>query len=502
MSALHDFRMIINGCETDAADGRVIESDYPYTRKPWCTIPRGGTADARKAIDAAVAAFENPDWAGLTPTARGKLLFRLADLIERDAEKLAELEVRDNGKRITEMLGQLRRIPDWYRYFGGLADKVEGQVLPNENQAVLNITHHVPMGVIVAITPWNSPLLLAAYKLAPALAAGNTVILKPSEFTSASSLAFGKLFAEAGFPDGVVNVVTGYGSEIGEALVTDPRIAKVSFTGGEVGGRAVYRLAAEHFHDVALELGGKSPNIVFPDADIDNAANGVMAGIFAATGQTCIAGSRLLVHEDCHDELVELIKQRASNLRMGDPLDPSTQMAPVATEAQHAKILSYIDIATTDGASCVLGGKAGSGGDCGDGLFIEPTIFTGVTNDMRIAREEVFGPVLSVIRFKTEEQAVSIANDTNYGLAAGLWTNSVQRAIRVSGKLRAGSVWVNMYRAVSYTSPFGGFKTSGIGRENGVEAIREFLETRSTWFNTAEKVPNPFEPAQPDARTV
>ena len=490
---MQHFRMIIGGNEVDAVDGSQIESEYPYTRQAWCTIPRGSKADAKLAVDTALAAFESPDWSGLSPTARGRLLFALADLIEENADELAELEVRDNGKRIVEMRGQLKRLPEWYRYFGGLADKIQGQVLPNENQAVLNITQQVPLGVIVAITPWNSPLLLAAYKLAPALAAGNTVILKPSEFTSASSLAFGKLFAKAGFPPGVVNVVTGYGGEIGEALVTDPRIAKVSFTGGDAGGRAVYKLAAEHFHDVALELGGKSPNIVFPDADIDNAANGVMAGIFAATGQTCIAGSRLLVHEECHDTLIDLLVRRAGNVRMGDPLDPATQMAPVATESQHKKILDYIDIARSEGATCVLGGRAGTGAECGNGLFIEPTIFTGVTNTMRIAREEVFGPILSVIKFRDEEEAIAIANDTDYGLAAGLWTNNVQRAIRVSNRLRAGSVWVNMYRAVSYTSPFGGFKKSGIGRENGMEAIHEFLETRSVWFNTADKVANPFE---------
>lgn len=493
MNTVQHFRMIIGGKEVDAVEGGQIESEYPYTRQVWCTIPRGGKADAKLAVDAALAAFESPDWSGLSPTARGRLLFALADLIEEKADDLAELEVRDNGKRIVEMRGQLKRLPEWYRYFGGLADKIQGQVLPNENQAVLNITQQVPLGVIVAITPWNSPLLLAAYKLAPALAAGNTVILKPSEFTSASSLVFGRLFKEAEFPPGVLNVVTGYGGEIGEALVTDPRIAKVSFTGGDAGGRAVYRLAADHFHDVALELGGKSPNIVFPDADIDNAANGVMAGIFAATGQTCIAGSRLLVHEDCHDALIDLLVQRAGNVRMGDPLDPATQMAPVATESQHKKILDYIDIAKSEGATCVLGGRAGTGAACGDGLFIEPTIFTGVTNNMRIAREEVFGPVLSVIKFRDEEEAIAIANDTDYGLAAGLWTNNLQRAIRVSRRLQAGSVWVNMYRAVSYTSPFGGFKKSGVGRENGMDAIHEFLDTRSVWFNTADKVANPFE---------
>ena len=493
MSAIRDYRMFIGGRWCEAASGKWLESEFPYSRRPWCRVPRGGAEDGRAAVDAAVAAFAAPSWGGLQSAARARLLFRLADLIEAQADRLAEVESRDNGKRIVETRGQLRRIPDWYRYFAGLADKIEGGVVPNGNADVLNLTVREPLGVVVAITPWNSPLLLAAWKLAPALAAGCTVILKPSEYTSASSLELAALVEEAGFPPGVVNVVTGLGGEIGAAMVGDPRIAKVTFTGGEAGGRAVYRLAAEHFHPVSLELGGKSPNIVFEDAEIANAVNGITGGIFAATGQTCIAGSRLLVHRSIHDEVVDRLVAACTGLRFGDPLEPETQVAPVATQAQFDKILGHIEVAKAAGATCVLGGHAVTMGDGGDTLFVAPTIFTGITNDMALAREEVFGPVLAVMPFDDDEEAIAIANDTDYGLAAGIWTMNMRRAIRVSRRLKAGTVWVNTYRQVSHASPFGGYKQSGIGRENGIEAIHEYLQTKCIWFNTGETVPNTFD---------
>jgi aldehyde dehydrogenase (NAD+) len=347
--------------------------------------------------------------------------------------------------------------------------------------------------VISCFTPWNSPLLLATYKLAPALAAGNTIVLKPSEYTSASTLEFGRLAELAGVPPGVINIVTGFGAEIGPALIDDARVAKVSFTGGDQAAREISKLASKHFHEVALELGGKSPNIVFDDCDLENAVHGVMAGIFAATGQTCIAGSRLLVQDSLHDQLLEKLIEKTQNVKMGDPSERSTQMAPVATKAQFDKILGLIEVAKQEGAKVALGGKAANRPECGQGLFIEPTILTGVTNDMRIAQEEVFGPVLSVIRFKDEKEAIAIANDTPFGLAAGLWTKDFSRAIRLSQKLNAGTVWVNTYRAVSYMSPFGGFKQSGVGRENGQDAMKEFMQIRSIWFNTGKIVPNPFE---------
>jgi acyl-CoA reductase-like NAD-dependent aldehyde dehydrogenase len=492
MTALQKYALYIDGAERAPAGGEWFESFNPFTGAPWALIPRGNAQDVEHAVQAAHRAFTQGEWPKLTASARGRLLYRLGDLIAQNADQLAALEVRDNGKLLAEMAAQMRYLPQFYYYFGGLADKIEGAVLPTDKAGIFNFTRHEPLGVVAAIVPWNSPLNLATWKLAPALAAGNTVVWKPSEFTSASALEFVKLFEAAGFPPGVVNVVTGFGKEVGEPLVAHPRVAKVAFTGGDAGGRAVYQAAAKDFKRVTLELGGKSANIVFDDANLDNAVKGAISGIFAATGQTCIAGSRLLVHRSIHREFVERLVAFAKTARMGDPMSLDTQVGPVTTRAQYEKVLHYIDVARQDGAKCVLGGASAKRPECGDGWFVEPTIFDGVTNDMRIAREEVFGPVLSVIEFGDDEEAVKIANDSLYGLAAGLWTESMRRAISVSERLQAGIVWVNTYRAVSYMSPFGGYKHSGIGRENGQEAIREYLQTKSVWISTTEVVPNPF----------
>ncbi len=489
---MRKFQMYIGGEWADPASGEWFESDNPYTGKPWAWIPRANRADADRAVEAAHAAFTGGAWPALSASARGALMRRLGDLIAEKAEALAAIEVRDNGKLMAEMLAQLRYVPQWYYYYGGLADKVEGAVIPIDKPGVFNYTRPEPVGVVVAITPWNSPLLLAAWKLAPALAAGCTVVLKPSECTSASALEFAKLVGEAGFPDGVVNVVTGFGAEVGEPLVAHPKVAKVAFTGSERTGQKVYESAARGLKRVTLELGGKSPNIVFADASIDNAVKGAVSGIFAATGQTCIAGSRLLLQDSIHNQFMDRLVAFAGTARMGDPSNMDTQVGPVTTRPQYKKILDYIDIAKGEGATCVLGGGPATRPECGDGWFVEPTIFTDVSNDMRIAQEEVFGPVLSVIRFKDEDEAVEIANDILYGLAAGVWTENIGRAIKVANRLQAGTVWVNTYRAVSYMSPFGGYKRSGLGRENGAEAIREYLQTKSVWINTETEAPNPF----------
>ncbi|MBV9507724.1 MAG: aldehyde dehydrogenase [Acidobacteriia bacterium] len=485
------YQMLIGGAWTDPASGNWFESVNPFTAAPWALVPRGSTEDVDRAVAAARSAFYG-EWRSLTATARGALLRRLGDLIAADTLRLAEIETKDNGKLLAEMRGQLNYIPQWFYYFGGLADKIEGRVIPIDKPGVFNFTREEPLGVIAAITPWNSPLLLATWKLAPALAAGNTVVWKPSEFSSVSAFEFGELFEKAGFPPGVVNIVTGYGNEVGEPLVTHQHVAKVAFTGGDRTGESVYQQAARGIKHVTLELGGKSANIVFDDADLDAAVNGVVSGIFAATGQTCIAGSRALIHRSIYEPFVDRLLALAATARMGNPLDLTTQVGPITTRPQYEKVLQYVGIAKEEGAICRLGGGPGKRPECGEGWFVEPTIFTDVRPEMRIANEEVFGPVLSILPFEDEEDAIRIANNTVYGLAAGVWTTSIRRALVMSERLEAGTVWVNTYRAVSYMSPFGGYKRSGIGRESGVDAIHEYLQTKSVWIDISGNSPNPF----------
>lgn len=484
----------IGGTKVAPASGGYFETVNPFTAQAWARVARCGPAEVSQAVEVAQRAFTQGPWPSLTASQRGNLIYRLGDAIAAHAEELAEYEVRDNGKLINEMLAQAKYIPQWYYYFGGLADKIEGAVIPIDKPDTFNFTVHEPLGVIAAMTAWNSPLLLLSFKLAPALAAGNTFVVKPSEYTSTSTLRFVEILEEAGLPPGVLNVITGFGSEAGAALVEHPQVAKVAFTGGSASGAKVYQAAAKDLKKCTLELGGKSPNIVFEDAKLDSAVKGAIAGIFAATGQTCIAGSRLLVQNSIYDAFVDRLVNFAKTARMGDPMDTATQVGPVTTPDQYDKILGYIAVAKEEGARVLLGGgPATDRPEIGDSrYFIEPTIFDGVTNDMRIAQEEVFGPVLSIIRFEDEDDAIRIANDIDFGLAAGIWTQSIGRAIRVSRAVQAGTVWVNNYRTLSYMSPFGGYKQSGIGRENGIEAVREYLQTKSVWISTADDIPNPF----------
>jgi len=481
---MNRYKLWIDGSSVDPSSGQWLDSFDPSNGKKWAEIPRANAVDASLAVAAAERAMKG-DWGTISASDRGRLMRSIADVITRHAEELCVLETRDNGKLLSEMHGQIRYICDYWHYFAGLADKIEGAVVPMQNTSLLAFTRHVPVGVVAALTAWNSPLMFFTIKCAPALAAGCAVVVKPSEFASVSSLAVAALTKEAGLPDGVINVVTGLGSEAGSPLVEHPDVAAVSFTGSDATGLKVYEAAARGMKRVHLELGGKSPNIVFEDADLKLAAAGAVTGIFSAAGQMCTAGSRLLVQNSIKEAFTAELLSLARKVKVGSPLDLDTQMGPIATEPQYRKVLEYIDIAKAEGATCALGGAAVEVGGEGKGQFVAPTIFTDVTNEMRIAQEEVFGPVLSVIGFEDEADAVKIANDIDFGLAAGVWTRDIGRGLRMSQALDAGTVWVNTYRAYSYALPFGGTKRSGIGRESGIEAVHEFLETKSVMISTA-----------------
>ena len=490
-ATLEKLGLFVGGESRPARNGRSFESINPTDGKPWALVPEASAEDVDSAVREARAAFVGEDWSSLAASDRGLLLFRLADAIEQEADRIGSLETRDNGKLYREMLIQLQLVPKWIRYFAGMADKVEGATIPLDRLSVLNYTVPEPLGVVAIITPWNSPVFLTMMAAAPALAAGNTVVVKPSEVTSASMLAVAELAAGVGFPPGVFNVITGLG-DTGKALVEHPLVDKISLTGGVEAGRAVGQAAAQRFTPVTLELGGKSANIVFEDANLDAAESGVLAGIFAAAGQTCVAGSRAYVHKSVYDELAQRLIARAGDIRIGNPMDPDTQMGPIATKAQLEKVSSFVERARAEGGEIVAGGQAAEVPGHEDGFFWQPTIVANAGPDSYLAQNEVFGPVLALFPFSSEEEVLKAANSTRYGLAAGLWTRDVSRAHRVAGQLDAGTVWVNMYRAMAPQSPFGGYKESGVGRQNGIDAIREYVQTKSIWVELSEEVQDPF----------
>lgn len=489
---IRQYKMFINNEWVDAVSGGTFTTINPFTGEVWAEVPKGEKEDIDRAVLAAKHAFEHGPWSKMNGAQRGKLLYRFGELIEAHAEELGRIETTDNGKIVREMVGQLKAVPNWCYYYAGLADKLQGNTIPTEVPNMLIYTLREPIGVVGAIIPWNSPILITLFKLAPALAAGNTIVIKSSEITPVSLFELVKLAAEAGFPPGVINVVSGFGKTAGDALTRHPDVRKLAFTGSDETGKLIAKNAAEHHARVTLELGGKSPNIVFEDADLDNAVNGVIAGIFAATGQTCIAGSRVFIQRSIYDSFSQRIVERAKQIRMGNPLDETTDFGTAAFPGQLDKILSYIEIAKAEGATLLYGGKQPDAPELQRGLFVEPTIFGNVDNQMRIAQEEVFGPIACLIPFDSEEDVVQMANDNQYGLGAGIWTQNIQRAHRIANKISAGMVWINNYRKVSASAPFGGFKSSGYGRENGLVVLEEYTQVKTVWVDLGNEFPDPF----------
>ncbi len=482
-------QLFIDGRFVDAESGETLASINPHDNTPIAEVALAGKADVDKAVAAANRAF--PAWSGMAAADRGRILLRLADLIEADAEALAQLESLDTGHPIRDSRAlDVPRTAACFRYFGGMADKFQGETIPVE-AGFLNYTLREPLGVVGQIVPWNFPLMFTSWKMAPALAAGNCIVMKPSEITPLSSLRIAELMQEAGLPDGVVNMVPGLGSEVGQYIAEHPGIAKVAFTGSTATGRRVVEASAANLKKVQLELGGKGPNIVFEDAFLPAAVNGSAWAIFHNQGQACIAGSRLVLHEKIADAFLDKFIALAQSIRLGNPLDPETEMGPLTSALHRDRVLAYVDLAREQGGEVLAGGRA-PGGELARGCYVEPTIVRARSYRDRVAQEEVFGPFVTVLTFKDDAEAMEIANGTDYGLGSGLWTSNLQRAHRMARDLHAGMVWINSYKRVNPGSPFGGVGQSGYGREMGFDAMREYTQVKSVWVNVDAQIPPHF----------
>ncbi|MGH9720681.1 MAG: aldehyde dehydrogenase family protein [Bryobacteraceae bacterium] len=480
--SLRPGKLFINGRQEDAVSGKTIEVRNPATGEVLTTVPDGDAPDVDRAVTAARASFEKKSWRGIDPSKKEKILWNLAELLVKNKDELTYLESMENGKTVREAAGaDVEPAIDAFRYYAGWVRKIYGETIPVDGP-YLNYTLREPVGVVGAIVPWNYPLQLAVWKLAPALACGCSVVLKPSEMTPLTALRLAELCLEAGIPEGVVNVVTGYGWTAGEALGRHMDVDKISFTGSTRTGRALLKASAEsNLKRVSLELGGKSPNVIFPDCDMEAALKASFWGIFANKGEICSAASRLLLHTDVYDKFVEQLVSRARRMRVGDPLDKATAMGSQISQAQLDRILGYIKSGVDEGAKLMCGGERDTEGANAKGYFVKPTVFAEVKPQMKIAQEEIFGPVLSVIRFSNAEEAVEIANGTIYGLVAAVWTKDIKLAHRLAGEIKAGSVWINLYNGFDTGSPFGGYKQSGFGRDLGAHALEQYTNVKSVW---------------------
>jgi acyl-CoA reductase-like NAD-dependent aldehyde dehydrogenase len=483
------FQLYIDGSFCEGAGGAVMHSQNPADGKNWASFACTDKQDVERAIVAAKRALDNPAWRDMTQTARGKLLFKLADLIEQHAGRLGELETQDSGKLLAETATQTKYVADYYRYYAGLADKLEGAVLPIDKPDMHVFTKRMPIGVVAAVVPWNAQMFLSATKLGPALAAGCSVILKASEVAPIPMLEFAKLIDQAGFPDGVVSVITGDAENCSIPLTRHPQVDRIAFTGGPETARHVVRNSAENFAVTTLELGGKSPILVFEDADLDSAANGLIAANFGASGQSCVAGSRGLIHRRILPDLIARITDKASGIVVGDPLNSATHVGPLCTGAQIDRIVDTLAKAKSQGATIHFGGAPLER----YGNYMAPTLVECPSEDIETLHIEMFGPVMSLIPFDTEEEAILMANNSQFGLGSGVFTQNIARAHRVSDRIRSGICWVNTYRAISPIAPFGGFNQSGYGREAGQDAILDYTRTKTTWINTSDApMQNPF----------